>query len=83
MRHCATSWKVVGSIPGYVTEFIHWNNPSVRTFAMRLAYPLKEMSKGGRCLVLTLPTSYADCPEILKPKPPETLRAFYLIKTQS
>ena len=32
LRHCATSWKVVGSIPDDIKIF-HWLNPSERTVA--------------------------------------------------
>jgi hypothetical protein len=44
LRLCATSWKVVGSIPDSVTEIFHWHNPSGRTVALRLTQPLTEMS---------------------------------------
>jgi len=39
LKHCATSWKVVGSIPDGVTD-----NPSGRTMALGLTQPLTEMS---------------------------------------
>jgi hypothetical protein len=69
LRHCATNWKVAGSIPDGVTEIIHWHNPSGHTMALGSTQPLREMStrniswgKGGRCVVLTtLPPSFADC----------------------
>jgi hypothetical protein len=57
LRHCATSRKVVGSIPESVTGFFHWHNSSGRTMTLGLTQPLTEMStrnnswgKGGRCL---------------------------------
>jgi len=42
--HCATSQKVAGSIPNGVIEICHWHNPSSRTVAWRLTWPLTEMS---------------------------------------
>jgi len=30
LRHCATSWKVAGSIPDGVIGIFHWHNPSSR-----------------------------------------------------
>jgi hypothetical protein len=27
LRHCATSWKVAGSIPDGVIGIFHWHNP--------------------------------------------------------
>jgi hypothetical protein len=44
LRHCATSWKVAGSIPGGVIGMFHWHNPSGRTKALGLTQPLTEMS---------------------------------------
>jgi len=44
LRHCATSRKVTGSIPGGVTGIFHWHNPSGRTMALGLTQPLTEMS---------------------------------------
>ena len=44
LRHCATSRKVVGSIPDGVTGIFHWHNPSGRSMALRFTQPLTEMS---------------------------------------
>jgi hypothetical protein len=44
LRHCATSWKVAGSIPNGVTGFFHWHNPSGCTLALGSTQPLTEMS---------------------------------------
>jgi len=41
--HCATSRKVAGLIPGGVTGFFHWHNPSGRTMALGSNQPLTEM----------------------------------------
>ena len=85
LRHCATSWKVVGSIPDVVIGIFCSHNPSGRTMALELTQHLTEMSirniswggKGGRCVGLTtLPSSCADCLEIWEPQPPGTLRAY-------
>ena len=85
LRHCATSWKVAGSIPDGVIEIFHVHNPSGRTTALGSTRPLTEMSarniswggKGGRCVGLTtLPPSGADCHEIWKPVTP---KAFTLL----
>jgi hypothetical protein len=43
--HCATSRKVVGSIPNCVTGIFHWHNPSGCTMALELIQLLTEMSK--------------------------------------
>jgi hypothetical protein len=43
-RHCATSWKVAGSIPDDVTGFFRWPNPSGRTMTLGLTQPLTKMS---------------------------------------
>ena len=44
LRHCATSRKIVGSIPNCVIRIFHWHNPSGRTMALELTQPLTEMS---------------------------------------
>jgi len=44
LRHCATSWKVAGSIPDGVIGIFHWRNPSGCTMALGLTQPLTEMS---------------------------------------
>ena len=83
LSHCATSWKVTGSIPDGVNGIFHGHNPFDRTMALGLTQPLTEMSsrniswgKGGRCVGLTtLPHSCADCLEIWEPQIPGTLRA--------
>ena len=68
LRHCATSRKVVGSIPENVIGIFHSHNPPGRTMALRLTQPVTEMStrniswgsKGSRCTGLTtLPPSCA------------------------
>ena len=43
LRHCATSRKVVGSIPDGVIGIFHWHNPSGRTVAPGSTQPLTEM----------------------------------------
>jgi hypothetical protein len=74
LRHCATSWKVAGSIPNGFIGIFHWHNPFSRTMTLGLTQSLTEMStrnislggKGSRCVGLTtLPPSCADCLEIL------------------
>ena len=44
LRHCATSWKVAGSIPDGVIGIFHWHNPSGRIMVLGLTQPLTEMS---------------------------------------
>jgi len=44
LRHCATSRKVVGSIPDGVIGIFHGHNPSSRTMALGSTQPLTEMS---------------------------------------
>jgi len=34
LRHCATTWKVMGSIPDGVIRIFHWHNPSDHTMAL-------------------------------------------------
>ena len=70
LRHCTTSRKVVGSIPDGVTGIFHWHNPTGPTMALGLTQPLTEMSKGGRCVRMTLEPSCAECHEIWEPQLP-------------
>jgi len=44
VAHCATSLKVVDSIPDDVVESFNWHNPSGRTMALELTQSLTEMS---------------------------------------
>ena len=44
LKHCATSQKVMGSIPDGVIRIFHWHNPSGRTMALGLTQPLTEIS---------------------------------------
>jgi hypothetical protein len=44
LRHCATNWKVAGSIPDGVIKIFHWHNPSGRTMALGSTQPLTKMS---------------------------------------
>ena len=44
LRHCATSWKVAGSIADGVTGILDRHNPSGRTTALGLTQPLTEKS---------------------------------------
>jgi hypothetical protein len=84
LRHGATSWQVMGSIPDGVIGIFHWHNPSSRTMALGSTQPLTEMSirniswggKGDCCIGLTtLLPSCADCLEIWETQPPGILRA--------
>jgi hypothetical protein len=43
LRHCTTSWKVTGSIPGGEIGIFHLYNPYVCTMALRSLQPLTEM----------------------------------------
>ena len=42
--HCATCWKVEGSIPNGVIGIFHVLNPSGCSVSVRLTHPLTEMS---------------------------------------
>jgi hypothetical protein len=44
LRHRATNWKVMGSIPDGVIGIFHGYNPSGRTMALGSTQPLTEMS---------------------------------------
>jgi hypothetical protein len=44
LRHCATSWKVAGSIPDWVTGILHRLNPSGCTMFLGSTQPRTEMS---------------------------------------
>jgi hypothetical protein len=44
LMHCATSWKVAGSIPGVVIGIFYWHNPFGCTMALGSTQPLTEMS---------------------------------------
>jgi len=79
LRHCATSWKVLGSIPNSVIGIF----PSNCTIALGLTHPLIEMSYKEYCLwdessqcvgLTTLPLLCANCFEIWDPQPPGTLK---------
>ena len=83
LMHCATSQKVVGSIPDGVIGIFHltrsfWphHGPGVDSASNRNEYQEYFLGgKGGRCVGLTtLPPSCADCLEIWEPQPPGTLR---------
>jgi hypothetical protein len=59
LSHCATSWKVSGSVPDVVFESFHGLNLSGRTKVLGSTQPLTEIStsdlprgKGGRCVRL-------------------------------
>jgi hypothetical protein len=75
LRHCATSRKVVGSIPDGVIGIFHWHYPSGRTMALRLTQPLTETSTRNSICLTILPSSSVDCLEIWEPQPPGTLWA--------
>jgi len=67
LRHCATSRKVASSIPEGITENFHLVKPpgcaiDLEQKRERGVYP---KGKGGRCVGLTLPPSYAECLKIL------------------
>jgi hypothetical protein len=47
LKHCATSQKVVGSIPDKVILIFQWHNPSSRPMALRSTQLLAEMSIMG------------------------------------
>jgi hypothetical protein len=56
LRHFATNWKVVGSIPDGVIGIFHLHNPTGRTLALGSIQPQTEMSTRNislryRCLV--------------------------------
>ena len=73
LRHCATSQKVVGSIPDGVIGIFHWHKSFWPHYGPG-EYFLGV--KSGRCVGLTtLPPSCADCLEIWEPQPPGTLWA--------
>jgi hypothetical protein len=44
LRHCATRWKVAGSIPDGVIGIFRWHNPFGRTMVLGSTQPLTEMS---------------------------------------
>jgi hypothetical protein len=48
LRHYATSWNVVGSIPDEVIGFFNCPNPSSRTMALGSIQSLTEMSTRNR-----------------------------------
>jgi hypothetical protein len=65
LRHCATRWKVAGSIPLGVS-------PGSASASNRNEYQEYFLGgKGGRCVGLTtLPAAFADCLEIWESHPP-------------
>jgi len=48
-RHCATSWKVAGSIPSGVTGIFNWHNPSGWTMYHGSTQPLTQMIAMNIC----------------------------------
>jgi hypothetical protein len=60
LRHCATSWKVSGSIPDGVIGIFHWHNPSGCTMALGSTQPLTEMSTRNISWVERWPARRAD-----------------------
>jgi hypothetical protein len=67
LRHCATSWKVMGSIPDETIGCFNWPNPSSRTMPLGLTQPLTEMStrnltgvKGSWYVSLTISRSFVS-----------------------
>ena len=44
LKHCATSWKIVVSIPRGVIGIFRVNNPAGRTMALGSTQPLTEVS---------------------------------------
>jgi hypothetical protein len=84
LRHCATSWKVGGSIPDGVIGIFHWQySHPIYGLQVVSASNIKEYQYqfvGGKarwCIELTmLPPSPAVCLDILEPQPPGTFRAF-------
>ena len=72
LRHFATSWKVVGTIPDGVIGIFYWHNPSGRTVAPGSTQPTERQPV---CRLTTLPNSCADCLEICEPQPHGTLWA--------
>jgi hypothetical protein len=44
LRHCTTSWKVVGSILSGVNRIFYWHNPCGCTMALWSTQPLIEVS---------------------------------------
>jgi len=49
LGHCATSWKIAGSIPNGVTGIFYWHNPSGRTMALGLTQPLNSRTPLRSC----------------------------------
>jgi len=71
LRHCATSRKIAGSIPGDIIGIFHWHISDSYS-----AYQKHFLGvKGGRCVGLTtLPPSCAKCLDIWEPQHPGTLK---------
>jgi hypothetical protein len=44
LRHCATNWKVRGSIPDGVIGNFYWHNPTGRTLTLGSTQPAREKS---------------------------------------
>ena len=61
LSHCATSWKVAGSIPDGDTGISHLPNPSGRTMALSSTQSLTEMSTRIISWKVKAAGSYADC----------------------
>ena len=76
-RHCATSQKVVVSIPDGFIGIFHLHSSQAETASNRIEYQEYFLgSYGGRSLgLIILSLSFAEYHEIWEPQPPGTLRA--------
>lgn len=73
--HCATSWKIAGSVPDEVIEIFHFLNPSGQVMALRSTHFVTEMRTKGIALgrgggvakvgLKTLPPLFTDFIEFL------------------
>jgi len=84
LRHCATSWKVAGSVSCGVTGNFHWlyssDCPMTVGLTQKWVPGISPGGKGGRSIGLaTLPRWCADCHEIRKSEPPGLYRGCFAL----
>jgi hypothetical protein len=60
LRHCATSQKVLGSIPAGVMVIFYWHYPSGRVLVLESTQPLTEMSTRNISWGYRWPVNKAD-----------------------
>jgi hypothetical protein len=65
LRHCATNWRLVGSIPSGVIGIFHRHNPSNHPVALGSTQLLTEMSTRGISWCITAAGAQSNLPTFM------------------